>query len=218
MARLGLPAEELRAAGLPNASLRFREPRGRAEAAADAVLEAPAARSWGRRLVPSSRMRRLIGDTVRGAARQARRFRATTLPLLVDLEQRPHPENRVVLDGPAGAGTLPRARVQWRWTPGDEAHREALVARFVDAVEQAGWGTVHRNGGAPPDPNAHHQAGTTRMHADPEGGVVDPDLRVHGTRNLYVCGASVFPTSGALNPTLTALALTLRLADHLSPP
>ena len=46
-------------------------------------------------------------------------------------------------------------------------------------------------------------------------GVVDADCRVHGVRNLYVAGSSVFPTYGCSNPTLTVVALALRLADHL---
>jgi choline dehydrogenase-like flavoprotein len=46
-------------------------------------------------------------------------------------------------------------------------------------------------------------------------GVVDPDLRVHGTPNLFFAGGSVFPTSGRANPTLTIVALSIRLADHL---
>lgn len=66
------------------------------------------------------------------------------------------------------------------------------------------------------DPNTHHQLGATRMHPDPVEGVVDENLRVHGVENLYVTGSSVFPTGGFANPTLTILALTLRLADRLS--
>jgi choline dehydrogenase-like flavoprotein len=62
---------------------------------------------------------------------------------------------------------------------------------------------------------SRHHMGTTRMHADPKKGVVDPDLRLHEARNLYVAGSSVFPTSGIANPTLTILALVMRLADHL---
>jgi choline dehydrogenase-like flavoprotein len=57
--------------------------------------------------------------------------------------------------------------------------------------------------------------GTTRMHRDPRQGVVDPNCRVHGVGNLYVAGASVYPTSGSANPTLTLVALGLRLSDHL---
>jgi choline dehydrogenase-like flavoprotein len=53
------------------------------------------------------------------------------------------------------------------------------------------------------------------MHVDPRMGVVDADGRVHGMENLYVTGASVFPTAGFANPTLTIVALALRLAEHL---
>jgi choline dehydrogenase-like flavoprotein len=53
------------------------------------------------------------------------------------------------------------------------------------------------------------------MHRDPRYGVVDGDTRVHGVDNLYVTGASVFPTAGFANPTLTIVALALRLGDHL---
>ena len=60
-----------------------------------------------------------------------------------------------------------------------------------------------------------HHMGTTRMHADPARGVVDPDGRVHGVPNLYVAGSSVFPAAGLANPTLTIVALAIRLADHL---
>jgi choline dehydrogenase-like flavoprotein len=63
--------------------------------------------------------------------------------------------------------------------------------------------------------NFHH-LGATRMHPDPTKGVVDADCRVHGVRNLYVAGSSVFPTYGCSNPTLTVVALALRLADHLN--
>jgi choline dehydrogenase-like flavoprotein len=60
-----------------------------------------------------------------------------------------------------------------------------------------------------------HHMGTTRMADDPTRGVVDRNCRVHGLDNLYVIGGSVFPTGGAANPTLTIVALTLRLAEHL---
>lgn len=62
--------------------------------------------------------------------------------------------------------------------------------------------------------NAHH-IGATSMASCPSGGVVDRDLKVFGMRNLYIAGTSVLPTGSHANPTLTALALGLRLADHL---
>jgi choline dehydrogenase-like flavoprotein len=55
--------------------------------------------------------------------------------------------------------------------------------------------------------------GTTRMAHSPAEGVVDTDCRVHGIANLYVAGSSVFPCAGHANPTLTLVALCLRLCE-----
>jgi choline dehydrogenase-like flavoprotein len=63
--------------------------------------------------------------------------------------------------------------------------------------------------------DASHHLGTTRMSDDPRTGVVDSNCRVHGIRNLFIAGSSIFPTSGYANPTLTIVALALRLAEHL---
>ena len=60
-----------------------------------------------------------------------------------------------------------------------------------------------------------HPAGTCRMGVDPDGAVVDANLKLFGLENLYISGASVFPTSGTANPTNTVVALALQLADHL---
>jgi choline dehydrogenase-like flavoprotein len=61
-----------------------------------------------------------------------------------------------------------------------------------------------------------HQCGTTRIAKDPASGVVDRDLRVHGTRNVYVCSSSAFPTSGQANPTFFLGMFAVRLAAMLS--
>jgi choline dehydrogenase-like flavoprotein len=53
------------------------------------------------------------------------------------------------------------------------------------------------------------------MHDNPRNGVVDADCRVHDVPNLFIAGSSVFPTGGSANPTLTIIALALRLATHL---
>jgi choline dehydrogenase-like flavoprotein len=60
-----------------------------------------------------------------------------------------------------------------------------------------------------------HQLGTTRMHRDPKHGVVDANGRMHNMSNLFVAGGSVFPTCGTATPTLTIVALALRLGEHL---
>jgi choline dehydrogenase-like flavoprotein len=62
---------------------------------------------------------------------------------------------------------------------------------------------------------AAHPMGICRMSKSPEDGVVDPNLKVHNTENLYVCTSGVFPTGGAVNPTLTIAALAHRLGAHL---
>jgi hypothetical protein len=63
--------------------------------------------------------------------------------------------------------------------------------------------------------DAYHHMGTTRMSTSDASGVVDENCRMHGTGNVYVAGSSVFPTSGHSNPTLTFMALALRLGQHL---
>jgi hypothetical protein len=62
----------------------------------------------------------------------------------------------------------------------------------------------------------YHHMGMARMGRSPVEGVVDRDLLVFGTRNLHVVGAAVYPTTGQANPTLTAIALGLRLAEAIS--
>jgi choline dehydrogenase-like flavoprotein len=131
------------------------------------------------------------------------------------LEQRPDPENRVVLARRRDCFGVPRAELHWRWRAEEQAALEKLRTFLAAELETAGLGRVEIRPGQRPDPNAHHHSGTTRMHEDPRYGVVDGDARVHGTDNLYVTGASVFPSAGFANPTLTIVALALRLADHL---
>lgn len=208
--RIALGSELLRAERLPNASVRLAP-----------VVDPPAMRSGSlrtvaRRLVPTSALRRLIGGTVRRLWRSSAQVVGARYQVLIDLEQLPSTENRVGLADERDAFGLPRVRMSWRWTEADEANRQRILAAVERELERAGVGRVRRVRDTPPDPVAHHHMGTTRMHARPADGVVDADLRVHGTENLYVAGSSVFPTGGFANPTLTAIALAARLADHLA--
>ena len=61
----------------------------------------------------------------------------------------------------------------------------------------------------------NHHMGTTRMSSSEKTGVVDKNLKVFGGQNLYIGGCSVFPTGGHVPPTLTLVALAIRLAEHL---
>jgi len=110
---------------------------------------------------------------------------------------------------------LPKVEIHWRWRPLDEENLGRLRGIVISELEQSNLGRVELEPGLRPDPNAHHHAGTTRMHTDPRQGVVDENSRVHGVENLFVAGSSIFPTAGFANPTLTVVALALRLADYL---
>ena len=60
-----------------------------------------------------------------------------------------------------------------------------------------------------------HLMGTCRMGSDPGNSVVDTDCRAHDVPNLFICDGSVFPTAGAVNPSLTIQALAARTADRI---
>ena len=148
-----------------------------------------------------------------GLADKARRF--GTFELLLHLEQAPDPDNRVTLGPERDAMGQPRAHLVWRWRECDQRSLDRVRQILGEDLERAGIGRIVQIAGAALDPNAHHHLGTTRMHRDPRQGVVDEHCRVHATGNLFVAGSSLFPTGGCANPTLTVVALALRLADHL---
>ena len=207
--RIGLSAELMRSENLPNASLRlFRETE-------PVLMRSPGFRSVARRLVPFQALRRRIGDAIRRRSVRPPPGGATRHRVLLDLEQPPHRENRVRLSDQRDRLGQQRAVVDWRWRAGDEAGRQRVREVFARELERAGVGRLLVSRETALDSAIHHHAGTTRMHPDPALGVVDGDQRVHRMENLYVSGASVFPTAGVANPTLTIIALSLRLAGHL---
>ncbi len=134
-------------------------------------------------------------------------------------EQRPEPDNRMVLTDRVDAFGRPRFRVDWRWSTEDDRSIAEGHDVLAGALDGTGLGrtSIHRDGKRVRmvHPSAHHHAGTTRMSARPEHGVVDPRGAVHGVDNLFVAGASVFPTAGYANPTLTAMALGCRVGHHV---
>lgn len=147
--------------------------------------------------------------------------RDAAYPLSFDAEQLPSRANRVALGAAVDPLGLPRLDVHWTLDPGFAARMlrtyDALAAEF--ATEGSGLIEL-----SPQEREAltdhcgaqgGHFIGTARMSSSPEEGVVDENLEVWDTRNLYVAGSAVFPTSGFANPTLTLVALSLRLADHL---
>jgi choline dehydrogenase-like flavoprotein len=144
----------------------------------------------------------------------------TMFRILNCMEQIPRPENGVDLSNRKDRFGVNQLRVDWRIDPREKESLCRLHRLVKDklALQNAGSLESHLDALADAWPvagdSAHH-LGATRMHRDPKWGVTDPDGRVHGVRNLYVSGSSVFPTSGHANPTLTIVALAVRLADHL---
>jgi choline dehydrogenase-like flavoprotein len=138
-----------------------------------------------------------------------------------DAEQSPNPDSRVRLDEDRDAFGLPRLRVDWRFTEIDVESAARSAEVIAQALSRAGIGRAVLG---PHEMRARiremasvgsHHLGTTRMSSDPTEGVVDQQCRVHGTDNLYVASGSVFATSSYARPTLTIVALAIRLADHL---
>jgi choline dehydrogenase-like flavoprotein len=143
----------------------------------------------------------------------------------IDLWPEPAPDlqSRVRLGTGRDALGMRRVVLDYRLAPGtlDSARRSLQLVS--SELSRAGVGRVWSlAGGDDLDGwlgsdvrfSDHHMA-TTRMDVDPSRGVVDRDCRVHDTENLYVAGSSVFPTAGYAHATLTIIAMTLRLADHL---
>jgi hypothetical protein len=146
-----------------------------------------------------------------------RRFDKFSIHALV--EQSPDRSNRVMLQDQTDTFGQRKMKVIWRWNELDLRSIRQAQLIFRGELASAGIGTfVPLEGTIATQPrfdSTHHFLGTTRMHDNPRNGVVDADCRVHGIPNLFVAGSSVFPTGGCANPTLTIVALALRLATHL---
>ena len=134
-------------------------------------------------------------------------------------EQTPQADNRLELTATRDDYGRSRMAMAWRWSEADQDRVRRARDRFADAFETAGLGTfVQRdwdNGRPRMIGGTHHHLGGLRMATTPEEGVVDADCQVHGTDNLFVAGSAVFPSGGYANPTLTVVALALRLGTRL---
>lgn len=143
--------------------------------------------------------------------------------LRVHCEQEPLSESRITLVESRDAAGLFQARFDWRVSQSEWK----TIRTFAEQVQHSFAVLGAANMQLSPElmledgfcdlafDNSHHQMGGTRMADSASDGIVDPQLRLHGLENAYVCSASVFPCSGFSNPTHTLLALAIRLADHL---
>jgi choline dehydrogenase-like flavoprotein len=131
-------------------------------------------------------------------------------------EQPPDPASRVSLSRDTDRLGVPKLALHWHLGRALEDGVLRLQELLAAELERARAGTLERSREPAVYTDASHHMGTTRMSANPGDGVVDTDCRLHGIANLYLAGSSVFPSGGHANPTLTIVALALRLADHLS--
>ena len=145
-------------------------------------------------------------------------------------EQTPNEHSRISLD-PRQVDPIfgqPVAHVDWRLSETDKRSAVRAFEITLDYLSKHGAGRqewiTDVGGGAedytfPPADGAletgDHHMGALRMSAASEDGIVDINSRLHSVDNLYIAGSAVFPAGGYANPTLTIVALALRLADHL---
>jgi len=139
-------------------------------------------------------------------------------------EQAPNPNSRVTLSEVEDALGIQKAHLHWELSPIDKQTIRKTLQIIGTQMGQKKLGRVKineffREGNddfmSGTVSGGFHHMGTTRMHENPKYGVVDANCQVHGISNLFVAGSGCFTTSGAVNPTLTLVALSLRLSDYL---
>jgi choline dehydrogenase-like flavoprotein len=138
------------------------------------------------------------------------------------VEPQPNRDSRVTLSDQRDALGMPRVRVDWQLGSLVRRTFDRTVQIMADELVRKGIAQVELDDllGDAPWPSSlegtWHHMGTTRMHDSPSQGVVDRHCKVHELDNLYVAGSSVFPTCGANYPTITLVALALRLSERLA--
>ena len=134
-------------------------------------------------------------------------------------EMTPSVTNEVFLTGERDAAGLYRPAARCVIGAGDFRNVEMTLRLLGESLIASGKGRVRINNERlyrQPGRGGGHIMGTTRISTSRSNSIVDRDCRVHGYDNLFVAGSSVFPTGGYANPTLTIVALALRLADTLA--
>ena len=142
-----------------------------------------------------------------------RTWPATRSDFWLSTEDLPRPENRVTLDR--------EGRIRLSYTQTNEEPKKRLYHKLKSLLAHCGMHSDHlvprhaylKN--EIPVAGCAHQAGTCRFGTDPDDSVLNTDCRTHELDNLYVVDTSFFPSIGAVNPALTAMANALRVGDHL---
>jgi choline dehydrogenase-like flavoprotein len=151
----------------------------------------------------------LRGDALPGVPMEE--LMGRTIDFFITAEDLPDPENRVTI--------RPDGSIRLSYTPNNVEAYERLRVKLMQAMDLA-----DRRRGREPATFLHqrlgisgvsHQNGTLRFGTDPRASVLDTNCKAHDLDNLYVVDASFFPSSSAVNPSLTIMANALRIGDHL---
>jgi choline dehydrogenase-like flavoprotein len=170
---------------------------------------------------PSELVDVIYGYVVQKRARTPRRGRVYLAALC---EMAPNPNSRLTLSEARDQLGMRRARIDWRVGELERRTASEYVKTIAGEFERLGVGSYDLKQAAHLEDSGNwmrmagdnnHHMGATRMHESDKYGVVDSNCRVHGLDNLYIGSSAVFPSSGSANPTLTILALCIRIADRI---
>jgi choline dehydrogenase-like flavoprotein len=129
------------------------------------------------------------------------------------VEDLPYLDNRVLPSDATNADGSPRTRIQYHLHASETARRAVFLRELAQVLKPFRKLTLRR---ADSSVTLAHACGTCRFGTDPNTSVLDPYNRAHEVQNLYVVDGSFFPSSTALNPSLTIAANALRVAEHVN--
>jgi len=150
---------------------------------------------------------------------------SSTLSVITYMDQIPNKESKVTLQKNVDKLGMRKAHVKWKYYEEEKNMVKVFNTQLAIEIAKHNIGRMkidedilennHFEEMIRLESGGGHQMGTTRMGQDMSDSVVDLNCKMHGIDNLYCLGSSVFPTTGWVNPTLTIVALSIRLADYL---
>ncbi len=150
------------------------------------------------------------------------RNRTNRFSLEMHGEQAPLPSSRITLTDRFDMLGMPKLHIDWRYCSSDIESLRGTLDLMAQEFAASGIGKFEYQSETLEEDLMRfgayggHHIGTARMGHDPRSSVVNPDCQVHSVDNLFIAGSAVFPTSSQANPTLTLVALALRLGQTLA--
>ncbi len=153
-----------------------------------------------------------VGDDLNKDGKDAAHFAGHIIDFFITAEDLPRAENRVAVDT--------EGNIQLHYTPNNLEAYQRLHEKLVGIMDKVAesesvGGSTRYYGFKLGIGGVSHQNGTCRFGTDPHTSVLDLNCKAHDLENLYVVDTSFFPSCGAVNPSLTAMANALRVGAHL---